>query len=84
MFPWVCRNQAFFKDLRSKQNKRNHGNLLVEIGMWETYTKFQQKAIKFMVARARQSFQFFRQNTWVLENSGNFSKYFSWHFGLLN
>ena len=26
-----------------------------------------------MVAGARQSFQFFRQNTWVLENSGNFS-----------
>ena len=37
-----------------------------------------------MVVRARQSFQFFRQNTWFLENDRALSDFFVWDFALLN
>ena len=38
-----------------------------------------------MVVGARQSFQFFRQKTWFLENNRAFSKtVFTWDFALLN
>ena len=37
--------------------------------------KFQQKLLKSMVVGARQSFQFFRQNTWFLKNNRALSKF---------
>ena len=47
----------------------------VDIGKQKTYTKFQQKLLNFMVVEVRQSFQFFRQNTWFLENDTALSKF---------
>ena len=43
--------------------------------------KFQQKLLKSMVAGTRQSFQFFRQNTWFLENNRALSKFL---YGILH
>ena len=43
--------------------------------------KFQQKLLKSMVVGARQSFQFFRQNTWFLENNRALSKFL---YGILH
>ena len=53
----------------SKQNKKNPKYPFVDIDKQETCTKFQQKLLKSTVVGARQSFQFFRQNIWFLENS---------------
>ena len=39
------------------------------------YAKFQQKLLNRMVVETFQSFQFFRQNTWLLENSRALSKF---------
>ena len=36
--------------------------------------KFQQKILNSMVVGARQSFHFFKQNTWFLENNRALSK----------
>ena len=36
--------------------------------------KFQQKILNSLVVGARQSFQFFRQNTWFRENNRALSK----------
>ena len=47
----------------------------VDIGKQKTCTKFQQKLLNFMVVEVCQSFQFFRQNTWFLENDTALSKF---------
>ena len=40
--------------------------------------KFQQKILKSMVVGARQSFHFFRQKTFFLENNRALSKFLYW------
>ena len=52
-----------------KQNEKNPTHPFVDIGKYGTCAKFQQKLLKSLVVGARQSFQFFRQNTWFLENN---------------
>ena len=47
----------------------------VDIGKQKTCIKFQQKLLNFMVVEVRQSFQFFRQKTWFLENDTALSKF---------
>ena len=54
---------------RSKQNKRNPTHRFGDNTKQKTCAKFQQKILKFMVVGAHQSFQFFRQKSWFLENS---------------
>ena len=61
---------------RSKQNKKNPEHSFVDIGKYETCAKFQQKILNSVVAGARQSFQFFRQKTWFLENNRALSKFY--------
>ena len=65
----------------SKQKKRNPVHHFVDIGKNRTCAKFQQKLLKSMAVVARQSFQFFRQNTWLLENNRALSEFLS---GVLN
>ena len=63
-------HQAFYifiNNSRFKQNKNNHGQPFVDIFNQETRAQFQQKILNFMVVGARQSFQFFRQIAWFLE-----------------
>ena len=72
------RNQVFLviaNNSRSKQNKKNPEHTFVGIGKSETCAKFQQKILNSMVVGARQNFQFFRQKTWLLENSRALSKF---------
>ena len=54
--------------------KKNPEHPFVEIGKKERCAKFHQKLLASMVVGVRQSFQFFRQNTWFLENSGTLPK----------
>ena len=64
--------RAFFvNNSRSKQNKKNLEHSFVDFSNWEACAKFQQKILNSMVAGARQIFQFFRQNTWFLENGAS-------------
>ena len=73
----MCRNQVIFNfvnNSRYKQNRKNPEHLFVHIGKQETCVKFQQKILNSRVVGARQSFQFFRQNTWFLENFRAMSK----------
>ena len=74
----VCRNQAFLISANnsiSKQNKKNPTHPFVDIGKQETCAKFQQKKLNCRVVGACQSFQIFRQNTWLLENNRTLSKF---------
>ena len=59
----------FINNSRSKQNKRNPEHSFVDTVKFKTCVKFHQKILKPMVVGARQSFQFFRQLTWFLENN---------------
>ena len=59
----------------SKQNKQNPTQAFVDIDEYGTSAKFQQKLIQSLVVGARQSFQFFRQNTWFLENNRELPKF---------
>ena len=74
----MCRNQVFLIfgiNSRSKQSKENSVQPFVDIGKKETCAKFQQIILDSVVARAAQSFQFFRQKTWFLENNRALSKF---------
>ena len=51
------------------KNKQNSEHPSVDIVNWEICAKFKQKILNFMVVKARQSFQFFRQITWFLRNN---------------
>ena len=59
----------------SKQNKKNSTHSFVDSGKKVTCAKFQQKSLKSLVIEARQSFQFFRHNTWFLKNNRALSKF---------
>ena len=48
-----------------------------DIGKWETCAKFQQKILNSVAVGARQSFQFFKEKTWFLENDRALSKFLS-------
>ena len=61
--------RTFINNSRSKQNKRNPTHPFVDITKKKTRAKFQQKILKSMVFKARQSFQFFREKTWFLPNN---------------
>ena len=65
----------------SKQNKKIPEHPFVDIDEWEMLAKFQQKVLNPTVVRARQSFIFFRQNTWFLENNGALSRFL---YGILH
>ena len=52
-----------------KKIKKNPEHTFVDIGEQETCARFQQKLLNSMVVGARQSFQFFKQKTWFLENN---------------
>ena len=65
----------FITSSRSKQNKKNPRRAFVDIGKQETCGKFQQKILNCRVIGARQSFQIFRKNTWLLENNRALSKF---------
>ena len=54
---------------------------MIDIGKCKTCAKFQQRVFNFTVVGAHQSSQFFRQNTWFLENNGALSKFF---YGILH
>ena len=60
---------TFINNSRSKQNKKNPTYPFVDINKQKKCAKFQQKILKSMVVRARQSSQFFRQKTWFLRNN---------------
>ena len=47
----------------------------MDIVKQETCAKFQQELGKSLAFGARQSFRFFRQNTWFLENNRTLSKF---------
>ena len=49
----------------------------------ETCAKFYQKIINSTIVGARQSFQFFRQVTWFLQNTRALSKFKYWILHLL-
>ena len=59
----------FINNSRSTQNKKNPEHSFVGISNTETCAKFQQKILNSLVVGACQSFQFFRQNSWFLENN---------------
>ena len=61
----------------SKQNIKIPEHAFVDLGKKEMCAKFQQKILNSMVVGARQSFQFFIQKTWFLENNRDFSKFLS-------
>ena len=65
----------------NKKKTRNPAHPFVDIGKNRTCAKSQQKLLKSMTVVARQSFQFFRQNTWLLENNRALSEFSS---GILN
>ena len=54
--------------------KKSPEHRFVDVGKWETCTKFQPKILNSMVVGACQSFQFFRQITWFLRNNRALSK----------
>ena len=65
----------FAKNSRSKQNNnKKPEHPFVDIGKWETCKKFQLKVFNPTVVGARQSFHFFRQSNWFLENNRALSK----------
>ena len=64
----------FINNSRSKQSK-NPEQPCADIFKLETCGKFQQKKLNFVVVGARQSFQFFRQIAWFLENNRAFSRF---------
>ena len=47
----------------------------VDIAKQKTCPTFQQKILNSLVVEARQSFQLFRQKTWILGNNGGLPKY---------
>ena len=63
------------------QIKTNLEHPFEHIGRSETCGKYQQKLSYSKVVGARQSFQFFRQNTWFLENNRVLSKFL---YGILH
>ena len=63
------RNQVFFILANTSKLKQNKKNPEHPFGKQETRAKFQQKILYSITVRACQSFQFFRQNTWFLENN---------------
>ena len=69
------RNQVFLifaNNSRCKQYKKNPTHAFVDIGFCR---QFQQKLLNCRVFGARQSFQFFRQNTWFLGNNRALTKF---------
>ena len=78
LFLRVCRNQAFLifeNNSRSKQTKKNPEQPFVDIAKWEKCAKFQLKIFNSVVIGTRQRLQFFRENTWFLQNNGALSKF---------
>ena len=74
----VCRTQVFFffffaNNSRSRQYEKNSEHSFLDIGEWETCAEFQQKILNSMTVGDRQSFQFFRKNTWYLKNFQGFA-----------
>ena len=67
----------FINNLRSEQKKPSQ-TLFCRLGKSKTCAKFQQKKLNSMVAGARQSFQFFRQISWFLENKRGLSEFKYW------
>ena len=61
--------------------KKNPAHPFVDITKQKTCAKFQQKILNSMVVGARQSFQFFRQKTWFLENNRALPKFL---YGILH
>ena len=55
--------------------RKNPEHPFADIGKLENCAKFQQKILNSAVVGARQSFQFFRQKTWFLENNRALSKF---------
>ena len=55
--------------------KKNPEHPFVEIVRWETYAKFQQKILNFMMVGARQIFEFSDKKTWFLGNDRALSKF---------
>ena len=56
--------------------KKNPERLFVDIGKRKMWHDFSQKIVNYMADEARQSFQFFRQKNWFLENKGVLFKFF--------
>ena len=69
----MCRNQVFFNFLVITQDlskiKKNPEHPFEDVVTKETCAKVQLKRLNSRVVGARQKFQFFRQNTWFLENN---------------
>ena len=66
---------TFINNSRSKQNKKNHTHLFVDIRKTETCAKLQQIILNSLIVGARQSFQFFRQIAWFLWNTRALCKF---------
>ena len=79
--PGLCvrvKTRSFFifaNNSRSKQNLKSPGHYFEDIGKKETCAKPQHKIFNSMVVGARHTCQFFRQNTWFLENKRVFSNF---------
>ena len=78
MFFKVARETRFINNSRFKQNKKNPTPPFVDNGKTETCVKFQQKILNYTVVGTCESFQFFRQITWFLENKRAFPKFKYW------
>ena len=76
-----AKEASFLNDSRSKRNKKNLEHPFVDVSKKEMCVKFQQKILNSMVVGARQSFQFFRQTIWFLENHRALSRIF---YGILH
>ena len=66
----------FINNSRSNQKKKKYSeHSFLDIVKWKTCAKFKCKILNFMVAGARQSFQFFRQVTWFFGNNKTLSSF---------
>ena len=65
----------FINNSRSEQNKKHPEHPFVDIGKLKTCARFQLKILSSLVVEARQSFHFFRQITWLVENNIAWSKF---------
>ena len=65
----------FINNSRSEQNKKHPEHPFVDIGKLKTCARFQLRILSSLVVEARQSFHFFRQITWLVENNIAWSKF---------
>ena len=68
--------RSFFTFTNNSESRsiKNREHAFADIGKYKTCAKCQQKILNSMVVAPPQSFRFFRQKTWFLENNRGLSK----------